>query len=145
MVTSDRLIKIYQNIKTLLESDNFNITDYKDISYGIQFSVSFSNWSGTIRIYQNKNGIIRNDYSQLKNGEYASKIRAIIEQREIIEQSEVIIYRVQKVKNIIRRHHTSSEVKDSLSVGVATQVHHIFPENEFPEVPKVILYGAANH
>ena len=83
MVTSDRLIKIYQNIKTLLESDNFNITDYKDISYGIQFSVSFSNWSGTIRIYQNKNGIIRNDYSQLKNGEYASKIRAIIEQREM--------------------------------------------------------------
>lgn len=83
MGTSERLIKIYQNIKTLLESNNFNITDYKDISYGIQFSVSFSNWSGIIRIYQNKNGVIRNDYSQIKNGEYASKVRAIIEQREI--------------------------------------------------------------
>lgn len=83
MVTSERLTKIYQNLKTLLESEKFNVTDYKDISYGIQFSVSFSNWSGTIRIYQNKNGIIRNDYSQLKNGEYASKVRVIIEQKEI--------------------------------------------------------------
>ncbi|MEW6419587.1 MAG: ribonuclease HIII [Nitrospirota bacterium] len=83
MATSERLIKIYQNIKILLEFNNFNITDYKDISYGIQFSVSFSNWSGIIRIYQNKNGVIRNDYSQLKNGEYASKVRAIIEQKEI--------------------------------------------------------------
>lgn len=82
MATSERLTKIYQNIKTLLESENFNVTDYKDISYGIQFSVSFSNWSGTIRIYQNKNGIIRNDYSQLKNGEYASKVKTIIEQKE---------------------------------------------------------------
>ena len=54
--------------------------------------------------------------------------------REITEQPEVVIYRVQKAKNIVRRHHTSSEVKDSLAVGLATQVHHIFPEHEFPEI-----------
>lgn len=54
--------------------------------------------------------------------------------REITAQPEVVIYRVQKAKNIIRRHHTSSEVKDSLAVGAATQVHHIFPEHEFPEI-----------
>jgi ribonuclease HIII len=90
MATSERLIKIYQNIKTLLESNNFNITDYNNISYGIQFSVSFSNWSGIIRIYQNKNGVIRNDYSQLKNGEYASKVRAIIEQKEIPEKENIV-------------------------------------------------------
>lgn len=53
---------------------------------------------------------------------------------ETTEQPEVVIYRVQKAKNIIRRHHTSSEVKDSLAVGAATQVHHIFPEHEFPEI-----------
>jgi ribonuclease HIII len=82
MVTSERLTKTYQNIKTLLESENLNVTNYKDIAYGIQFSVSFSNWSGTIRIYENKNGVIRHDYSQLKNGEYTSRVRAIIEQRE---------------------------------------------------------------
>lgn len=54
--------------------------------------------------------------------------------REVTEQPEVVIYRVQKAKSIIRRHYTSSEVRDSLSVGVATQVHHIFPEHEFPEI-----------
>jgi hypothetical protein len=54
--------------------------------------------------------------------------------REIAEQPEVAIYRVQKAKNIIRRYHTSSEVKDSLAVGAATQVHHIFPEPKFPEI-----------
>lgn len=53
---------------------------------------------------------------------------------EMTEQPEVVIYRVQKAKNIIRRHHTSSEVRDSLAVGAATQVHHIFPEHEFPEI-----------
>ena len=54
--------------------------------------------------------------------------------REITEQPEVVMYRVQKAKNIIKRHRTSSEVKDSLAIGAATQVHHIFPEHEFPEI-----------
>lgn len=54
--------------------------------------------------------------------------------KEVNEQPEVVIYRVQKAKNIIRRHHTSSEVRDSLAVGLATQVHHIFSEHEFPEI-----------
>jgi ribonuclease HIII len=80
-VTSEKLAKIYQNTKSLLESENLNVTGYKAIAYGIQFSVSFSNWSGTIRIYENKKGVIRHDYSQLKNGEYTSRVRAIIEQR----------------------------------------------------------------
>lgn len=47
---------------------------------------------------------------------------------------EFIAYKVQKAKNIIRRHHPSSEVRDSLSAGSATQVHHIFPEHQFPEI-----------
>ncbi len=54
--------------------------------------------------------------------------------KEITEQPEVVVYRVQKAKNIIKRHHSSSEVRDSLAVGAATQVHHIFPEHEFPEI-----------
>src|SRR3989338_1354686 len=54
--------------------------------------------------------------------------------KEIAEQPEVIVYRVQKAKNIIKRHHSSSEIRDSLAVGAATQVHHIFPEHEFPEI-----------
>jgi len=54
--------------------------------------------------------------------------------KENTEQSEVSVYRVQKAKNIIKRHHTSSEIGDSLAVGEATQIHHIFSEHEFPEI-----------
>ncbi|MFA6447427.1 MAG: hypothetical protein WCW31_04215 [Patescibacteria group bacterium] len=54
--------------------------------------------------------------------------------REITELPEVVIYRVQKAKNIIKRHHANSEVRDSLAIGEATQVHHIFPEHGFPEI-----------
>ncbi len=82
MATSEKLISIYQNIKPLLASEGFSVTNYEDISYGIQFSVSFNDWYGVIRIYQNKKGVIRNDYSQLKNSENASKVIAIIEQKQ---------------------------------------------------------------
>ncbi|MDO8589845.1 MAG: hypothetical protein Q7R69_01055 [bacterium] len=58
--------------------------------------------------------------------------------REITQQPEVVEYRVQKAKSIIRRHHSSSEVKDSLAVGEATQVHHIFSDHEFPEISDYI-------
>jgi hypothetical protein len=47
---------------------------------------------------------------------------------------EFFAYKVQKAKNIIKRNHTSSEVHDSFAVGEATQVHHIFPEHQFPEI-----------
>jgi hypothetical protein len=30
--------------------------------------------------------------------------------------------------------HEASEVRDQWSTGEATQVHHIFPENEFPQI-----------
>lgn len=54
--------------------------------------------------------------------------------KEITKQPKVVIYRVQKAINIIKRHHSNSEVKDSLAAGIATQVHHIFPENKFREI-----------
>ncbi len=82
MMTSEKLISTDQHIKILLEPEGFNVTDYHDISYGIQFSVSFSDWSGVIRIYQNNKGVIRNDYSQLRNDEHASKIKAILGRKE---------------------------------------------------------------
>lgn len=57
------------------------------------------------------------------------------ESEEIIEEKpELSVYKVQKAKNIIRRNHTTSEVRDSFANGEATQVHHIFPEYEFPQI-----------
>lgn len=83
LTTTENLIAAYRHMKSILESESFVVSDYTDISYGIQFSISISNWSGVIRIYQNKKGVIRNDYSQLKNGEYASKAITIIEQPQL--------------------------------------------------------------
>jgi hypothetical protein len=57
------------------------------------------------------------------------------ESEEIIEEKpELSAYKVQKAKNIIRRNHTASEVRDSFANGEATQVHHIFPEHRFPQI-----------
>lgn len=83
LVTTEKLYEEYRNIKSKLESENFKVSEYTDISYGIQFSVSFGDWSGVVRIYQNKKGVMKNDYSQLKNGEYASKVIAIAERNRI--------------------------------------------------------------
>ncbi len=43
-------------------------------------------------------------------------------------------YLVQKAKRIIQSKYQKSEVRDQYSVGVATHVHHIFPESEFPKL-----------
>lgn len=81
-MSEQSLQTLYDEIKQKLRDGGIDVTAYTSISYGIQFSVSIHDWSGVIRIYQNKKGVIRNDYSQLKNGEYSSKIISIIEQME---------------------------------------------------------------
>lgn len=53
---------------------------------------------------------------------------------DAVVQETVNKYRVAKAKNIIRRYHSVSEVKDSLATGKATQVHHIFSDSEFSEI-----------
>lgn len=44
------------------------------------------------------------------------------------------VYRVTSAKKRIKELHAGSEVHDQWSVGEATQVHHIFPENEFSQL-----------
>lgn len=55
-------------------------------------------------------------------------------EKMIAQEPELVAYKVQKAKNVIKRHHSSSELKDTLAAGLATQVHHIFPEHEFPQI-----------
>ena len=48
-------------------------------------------------------------------------------------------YQSNKAKNFLKRFNDQyrnglSEVDDELSAGYATQIHHIFPEHEFPEI-----------
>jgi hypothetical protein len=69
---------------------------------------------------------------------------------EIIEKQEIINnYYVQKAVALIRKIHTVSEVNDSWGKGEATQVHHIFPRYQYPQiahyVENLILLTATQH
>jgi hypothetical protein len=58
---------IYDEIKQTLQKSGIEIAAYITISYGIQFIVSQNNQSGLIRIYQNKKGQVKYDFSQIKD------------------------------------------------------------------------------
>ena len=73
------VIDVYQNIKSTLKAENIDISNYKLIDYGLQFTVALRDWSGIIRVYQNKKGVLKIDYSQLKSGVNAMKIQTLIE------------------------------------------------------------------
>lgn len=65
------------------------------------------------------------------------------------KQEAINSYYVQKAIALIKKIHTVSEINDSWSNGVATQVHHIFPKSEFPQiahyVENLILLTATQH
>jgi ribonuclease HIII len=79
----NKIFNVYQNIKSTLQAENIKISDYKLIDYGLQFTVSILDWSGLIRIYQNKKGVLKIDCSQLKGGASATKIQTLIEGKRI--------------------------------------------------------------
>lgn len=59
-------------------------------------------------------------------------------------------YNVNKATNIVRSLHApTSEVRDELSIGEATQVHHIFMKSEYPQIESyienLILLTATQH
>ena len=58
-------------------------------------------------------------------------------------------YYVKKAMALIRKIQTESEVHDQWNTGAATQVHHIFPKSQFPEiahyVENLILLTASQH
>lgn len=57
------------------------------------------------------------------------------EQQQDIEQQEAYnAYYVQKAMNLLRKIQIDSEVHDQYGNGEATQVHHIFPKSQFPQL-----------
>lgn len=84
MKQANKPLEVYENIKSILKTENIHVSDYKSIDYGLQFTVSFLDWSGVIRIYQNKKGALKIDYSQLKGGVNAIKIQTLIEGKSSI-------------------------------------------------------------
>ncbi len=78
--------------------------------------------------------------------EYEIRARQIIENRK----QAFVRFTMAKAKRLIRiRHNDISEVQDELAVGQATQVHHIFPKSDFPEIESylenLILLTATQH
>lgn len=72
------------------------------------------------------------------------------ETKHIDEQQEAYnSYYVQKAIALIRKIQSESEVHDTWANGPATQVHHIFPKSQFPEiahyVENLILLTATQH
>lgn len=86
MADKNKLFEVYENIRSILEAENFDVSPYKEIDYGLQFAVSTLSWSGVIRIYQNKKGILKVDYSQLKGGQ-TLEIQRLIEGRRMSTES----------------------------------------------------------
>lgn len=75
---NNHLHQLYEKIKVLLKANDINASDFVSIDYGLQFTVSAFNWSGVIRIYQNKKGVVKIDYSQLGTGDNAARIKTLI-------------------------------------------------------------------
>lgn len=91
MEQENKLLRLYENIKSLLQVENINVSNYQLIDYGLQFDVSTIDWSGKIRIYQNKKGILKIDYSQLGKGENATKIQSLIDGNNILPNSKELL------------------------------------------------------
>lgn len=79
------LDEVYNSSKLSLEQNGYMVANLKPIEYGVQFLVSKSSWKGTLRIYANKKGQIKFDFSQIKEEAIRSQIQAIISDSKISE------------------------------------------------------------
>ncbi len=61
-----------------------------------------------------------------------------IEEIDVVQQEAYNAYYVQKAMNMLRKIQTESEVYDQWGNGEATQIHHIFPKSEFPQIAHYI-------
>lgn len=86
----NKILILYENIKSILQVENINVSNYQLIDYGLQFAVSTIEWSGKIRIYQNKKGVLKIDYSQLGGGVNASRIQTLIEGKSAQSESKIL-------------------------------------------------------
>lgn len=74
MINAKNKFDYYEQLKTILEKQGLLFDPYKEINYGIQFTVDLNGDKSVIRIYESKKGI-RPDFSQVKK----ENIKAIID------------------------------------------------------------------
>lgn len=73
-----KAVDMYRDIGDVLSSENFQISEYKTINYGLQLTVQYHKWSGIIRVFQNKKGEVKIDLSQLDTNEYSLQIKKLL-------------------------------------------------------------------
>ena len=109
----------------------------KDIIGREELMYNRRNWRDIIK----RKAETREEFELRKKGEQ-NKI-------ENVKAAFNVISMQQAKKMVVKRNNGVSEVDDDLSVGLANQVHHIFPVNEHPEldsfVENLILLTATQH
>lgn len=85
----EKAIEKYDELNHLLKANRFTVDEYKQINYGLQFSIQISKWSGIVRIYQNIKGVVKIDLSQLDESEHSQLIRSFCDDRSISKVKEV--------------------------------------------------------
>lgn len=78
----------YEGLKEIFERNNISVSEYEEISYGLQFHISLKNIKELIRVYQSKKGT-RHDLSQIKNEEVLELVEKLIKSRGQISITEV--------------------------------------------------------
>lgn len=82
-------VEKYKEIQRLLSESSFTVSNHKEINYGLQFSVKTLNWSGLVRIYQNKKGAVRVDLSQLDQSDAAATVRSFVQSGKDVSSEDV--------------------------------------------------------
>lgn len=81
----------YTRIREALLHHHIRCSQYKEIGFGIQFSILANKQTGLLRLYYSERKGITIDYSQLKGGISKEKIQAIIEGKDVPTNADVEI------------------------------------------------------
>ena len=76
----------------------------------------------------------RKNWRDLEKNKTVTRYESSLNAREDATQAAINSYYVQKAIAVIRKIQQESEVKDAWSQGAATQIHHIFPKAQFPQI-----------
>lgn len=164
VLADSNVLRLFENFKTKCKNGKVTQQDYKELKDKYtRFIIGNTAINGVVEVYRIFTKIINvyaaeNDirgtekgrlskdiisFSDLmynrKNWRDIDKAKAQTRQEaataeEIKQQEDYDAYQVTKAMNLLRKIQIESEVKDQYANGDATQVHHIFPKSEFPEI-----------
>jgi ribonuclease HIII len=90
----------YEKLKDKLINENFNVSDFTEINYGLQFNVESGNTVGLVRVYESKKGT-RVDLSQIKDENLARKLESSLLIKKTIESSKKKSLAINSSKDLV--------------------------------------------